>query len=396
MNSNKLITICGPTCSGKTSLAIKLCNEFNGETVSADSRQVYKYMDIGTGKLPLKYQISKSLPSRQAGKCQNIEDNYNTDSLWCVEGVNVHGYDLVEPNERFSAGDFKEYAQNKFQELWGQAKLPFLVGGTGFYISAALGEIELSGVPANPELRKKLNNLETEELTEILEELDQNRLKEIDKNNPRRLIRAIEIAIADKQEKQSSTRKQKDNLQRSGLQGSPLRRCVSEVARLIRNLNKRPRDEPRTKNNILVLLKRARRRLRRRGFQKADHIKSEPRLNSLKIGLKAPRRILYQRADNWAEEVVEQGLVEEVKTLIEMGYKNTKPMQGLIYLTVVEYLEGKKTKQEMLQRIKWDLHKYIRRQLTWFERDKDINWLDISKPGFDTKAITLVESYLEK
>jgi tRNA dimethylallyltransferase len=321
MQPNKLITICGPTCSGKTSLAIKLCKKFDGEIVSADSRQVYKYMDIGTGKLPLKYQSTES----------RITDNEaaNVQTNGCkIKGITVHGYDLVKPDQSFSAGDFKEYAQTKFREIWEKGRTPLLAGGTGFYIAAALGEVELSGVKANHKLRKRLAKLTKKELFEKLKELDPERAKEIDHNNPQRLIRAIEIA----------------------------------------------------------------------NYETGKH-KSPSALNSLtplKIGLKAPRKVLYQGADRWAEKVVGHGLIKEVKELIEMGYKNTKPLQGIIYATVLEYLEGKKTKQEMLQRIKWDLHKYIRRQLTWFKRDQKINWLDISKPSFDIKANTLVESYLKR
>ncbi len=356
MSNKQLITICGPTSSGKTSLAVKLCNLFNGEIVSADSRQVYKYMDVGTGKIPIRSTESRIIANRN-----RLTDNESTNkqnSAWRIQGVPIHGYDLVEPGERFSAGDFKDYAQIKFQEIWNREKIPFLVGGTGFYIAAALGEVELSGVPANPELRKELNKLETKKLVEMLKELDPEKLKNTDQNNPQRLIRAIEISIYKGKRPEVSAG---------------------------------PRCRPNRPHSTAESLSRT------SGAVGPNQVsRNVAKINRLKIGLKAPRKILYQRADKWAETIIEQGLIEEAETLIEMGYKKTKPMQGIIYSTVIEYLNGEKTKEEMLQRIKWDLHKYIRRQLTWFRRDEKIKWLDISKDDFDTNAETLVESYLKK
>ncbi len=346
MNNQQLITICGPTSSGKTSLAIKLCKQFNSEIISADSRQVYKHMNIGTGKIPVNFQNTDTKSTNQQT------------SDWRIQDIPVHGYDLVEPDQRFSAGDFKDYAQNKSQEIWERGKIPFVVGGTGFYIAAALGEVELSGIPANPELRKKLNKLEAEELVKMLKKLDPERLEEIDQNNPQRLVRAIEIGM----------RKAKS------LEVSAGPRC-------------RPNRPHSTADSLS----------RTSGAVGPNQVsRNVEEIKTLKIGLTAPREILYQRADNWAEAVVKQGLIQETEELVEMGYKKTKPMQGIIYSTVLEYLESKKTKEEMLQRIKWDLHNYIRKQLTWFRRDDEIKWLDISKPHFDSKATALVESYLKK
>lgn len=245
---NKLIVICGPTCTGKTSLAIGLCKKFDGEIVSADSRQIYKFMDIGTGKLPLS--------GMQKSQCKMQKQ----DGCWIVDGVYVHLYDVVEPDRKFSVARFKDAATKEIQSMWRRQKVPFLVGGTGFYVAAVLGE--------------------------------------------------------------------------------------------------------------------------------------EQRSEKLKIGLTSSRETLFQRAYAWAEGVVNDSLLAEVKNLIDRGYKNTPPMQGIIYQTTIDHLVGKISKEEMLQKIKFDLHGYIRRQLTWFRRDKEIQWFDLAEPDCGKKVEKLVESFL--
>ena len=315
----KLIVIVGPTSTGKTSLGIKLCREFNGEIVSADSRQIYKHMNIGTGKRPLS-EMQKSQVSMQ-----------KQDGCWIVDGVYVHLYDVVEPDRKFSVARFKDAATKEIESIWRRGKVPFLVGGTGFYIAAVLGETEFARIPPDWELRKKLEKLSVEELFEKLKRLDPERAKTIDPKNPRRLVRAIEIV--------------------KGVAAGPW--PAREEARQGRA---------------------------------ATH--------PLKIGLTAPREILYQRADAWAERIVNNGLLEEVQDLVNRGYKNAPPMQGIIYQSALDHLDNKINKEEMLQRIKFDLHGYIRRQLTWFKRDRGVQWFDVSKPNFDVAVEEMIESFL--
>ncbi len=162
----KLLVICGPTATGKTSLAVYLTKLVNGEIISADSRQVYKYMDIGTGKDKQKYG-------------------------------NLLGYDLVNPNEEFSVSHFGDFANQRIIEIYNQNKLPILVGGTGLYIKAIIDNLINISVPRNLELRQQLAGNEVRELQEILQKLDSKKLENLnnsDLNNPRRLIRAIEVA----------------------------------------------------------------------------------------------------------------------------------------------------------------------------------------------------------
>ncbi len=311
----KLIVICGPTSTGKTSLAIKLCKKFSarggGEIVSADSRQIYKFMDVGTGKLPL----SKGSKIKRG------------EGYWIIDDVYVHLYDVVEPDRKFSVARFKDAATKEIESMWRRGKIPFLVGGTGFYLAAVLGETEFPRVPPDWKLRKELEKLSTGELFEKLKRLDPKRAKTIDPKNPRRLIRAIEVAL--------------------NAPSGPAPLADLSVA------------------------------------------------DTLKIGLTADREILYHRADRWAEAIVNNGLLDEVQNLINRGYKDAPPMKGIIYQTAVEHLGGKIPQEEMLERIKFDLHGYIRRQLTWFKRDKEIRWFDVSEPKFGEKVEKMVESHLE-
>ena len=164
-----LLVICGPTATGKTSLALKLVRKLNGEIISADSRQIYKGFDIGTGKdLP---QIPK----------------------W----AKVWGYDLVGPKEEFSVSKYIAFAQKALAGIWSKGKLPILVGGTGLYIKAVVDGIPTAFIPKNFELRENLKDKSTDELFESLAQLDSVRAASMnasDKKNPRRLVRAIEIA----------------------------------------------------------------------------------------------------------------------------------------------------------------------------------------------------------
>ena len=166
----KLLVICGPTVTGKTKLALHLTKVFNGEIISADSRQVYKYMDIGTGK---------DKP----------------------EGIEINGYDLVNPDEEFSVSQYADFANACIREINSRGKVPILVGGTGLYIKGVVDGINTADVPKDEKLRVKLNGLKIEDLREKLKTIDSKKIgsmNDSDINNPRRLIRAIEVASSGK------------------------------------------------------------------------------------------------------------------------------------------------------------------------------------------------------
>ncbi len=163
---NKLLVICGPTATGKTALAVYLAGLFHGEILSVDSRQVYRHMDIGTGK---------DKP----------------------EGVTIWGYDLVNPTEEFSVAQYVSLARKKIEQCWVEDKLPILVGGTGLYIKAVIDGIQTANIPPDEKLREELIQKPPEELFTMLTSVDPIKgqsLNDSDKANPRRLIRAIEIA----------------------------------------------------------------------------------------------------------------------------------------------------------------------------------------------------------
>ncbi|XOB41652.1 MAG: tRNA (adenosine(37)-N6)-dimethylallyltransferase MiaA [Candidatus Nealsonbacteria bacterium] len=166
----KLIVILGPTASGKSELAIKLAKKFNGEIISADSRQVYKGMNIGTGKVTKKEMM----------------------------GVSHHLLDVASPKRRFTVAQYRKLTLEAMNKIFKKGKMPFLCGGTGFYIQAVIDGILIPKVPPDWKLRKKLAKKTVKELFGQLKKLDPKRARTIEKKNPRRLIRAIEIILKTK------------------------------------------------------------------------------------------------------------------------------------------------------------------------------------------------------
>ena len=162
----KIIVILGPTSSGKSDLAVILAKKFNGEIISADSRQVYKGMDIGTGKITKKEMCS----------------------------IPHHLLSVANPKRKYSVARYKREAEKTIRDIAHRGKIPILCGGTGFYIQAVVDGVVFPEVRSNPTLRKKLKKLSSEELFGRLKKLDKKRAKDIDPHNPHRLIRAIEIA----------------------------------------------------------------------------------------------------------------------------------------------------------------------------------------------------------
>jgi len=180
----KLLVICGPTATGKTKLAIKLAKKFEGEIVSADSRQVFKHLDIGTGK---------DLPKNSKFIFQNLK----LGGTYEVSGIKIWGYDLVSPKKEFSVARYEKVIRLVIKDIWERNKLPILTGGTGLYIKAIIDGIDTTSVPKDEELRKSLESRSVLELFDMLARLDPVKTASMnlsDKKNPRRLIRAIEVA----------------------------------------------------------------------------------------------------------------------------------------------------------------------------------------------------------
>ncbi|HOX21611.1 MAG TPA: tRNA (adenosine(37)-N6)-dimethylallyltransferase MiaA [Candidatus Paceibacterota bacterium] len=166
----KIIVILGPTASGKSDLAVKLAKKINGEIISADSRQVYRGMDIGTGKI-LKKEMA---------------------------GISHHLLSIASPKKQFSVSQYQKLANQAIKRILKKGKTPIICGGTGLYIDAAIDNVIFPDVPPNRQLRKKLEKLTVADLFEKLKKVDPRRARSIDRNNPRRLIRALEIVLVSK------------------------------------------------------------------------------------------------------------------------------------------------------------------------------------------------------
>lgn len=299
---NPLVVILGPTGVGKSRLALRLARRLDGEILSADSRQVYRYMDIGTAK-----------PSPEERKL-----------------VPHHLIDLVDPDEEFNLALFLELANRKLEEVRSRGKLPLLVGGTGLYIWAFLEGWRLPHAPPNPQLRKELEERARIEgidsLYQELWEVDPEAARRIDPRNLRRVIRALEV----------------------------YRSCGRRFSELGR--------------------------------------KSSLKAGVLIIGLHLPRPELYRRIDLRVEEMIQKGLVEEVRRLLEQGYSPSLPsMSGVGYREICQYLRGDLSLPEAVQRIKYGTHRFARHQYAWFRlEDERIHWLEAGKE-VEEQALRLIQ-----
>ncbi|HUV72602.1 MAG TPA: tRNA (adenosine(37)-N6)-dimethylallyltransferase MiaA [Clostridia bacterium] len=329
---NKLLIIAGPTATGKTNLALKLACELEGEIVSADSRQVYQGMDIVTGKdLPLASKF-KSQNSRLGIKTKKFQLGY-----YLFEKVPVWLLDIVEPDQKFSAADYCQLAWKVIEDIWQRGKLPIVVGGTGFYIKALLERIETIGIGPDWKLREELQSCTVAELQRILENVDperSRRMNESDRQNPRRLIRAVEVALA------SQKGEIKNKKEKLGIQA----------------------------------------------------------LDRLIIGLMAPYPLLYQRIDQRVEERLKKGAEEEIKKLFDKEYNWGNSVLGstIGYRQWQPYFEAKASKEMVVQKWKYAEHDYARRQMTWFKksfRQFGGKWFDISQKAWDQKVEKLVKAW---
>ncbi|KKR20064.1 MAG: tRNA dimethylallyltransferase [Parcubacteria group bacterium GW2011_GWE2_39_37] len=191
--NTKLIVILGPTGSGKTSMAVQLAKEFNGEIISADSRQVYRGMDIGTGKDLKEYVIESKVKSTPSA---TIEGRKSKVDFQNSQIIPYHLIDVVEPQKEFNLAQYKKLADKAIKEVADRGKLPLLVGGSGLYLQSVVDNFQLSKIKVNQELRDHLETLEADKLYKILEDLNPafaEKIQDSDRKNKRRLIRYIEI-----------------------------------------------------------------------------------------------------------------------------------------------------------------------------------------------------------
>lgn len=292
-NSIKVISIVGPTASGKTKLAVKLAQKFNGEIVSADSMQIYKGMQIATAK-------------------PTFDE---------TEGVKHHLIDFVSPDETYSVAMFVKDASKCIADIYSRGKLPFMVGGTGLYVDSLLNNITFSVEQRDEklslELRKIYEDQGIDTLLKMLSEFDidsANRLKA--ERNPKRIIRAIEfykttgITITEQNEK-------------SNLEKSPY--------------------------------------------------------SPVKIGINYKDRAkLYERINKRVDLMLENGLVNEAQDVLSSKLSFTS-IKAIGYKELLPYFNGEKTLDECVEKLKMETRRYAKRQITWFKRDLDINWLYADK-----------------
>ncbi len=283
-----LIALVGPTAVGKTATAVELCCDFEGEIVSADSRQIYRKLDIGT---------AKPSPAERAAAVHHLVD-------------------VIDPDEVLGLAEYQELAYAAIEDILARGRVPFLVGGTGQWVRAV---VEGWGVPRVPpdhilraELEAEAEQVGPETLHARLAAVDPEAAARIDYRNVRRVIRALEVYLKT---------------------GAPI----------------------------------------------SQHQRAEPLpYRILQVGLTMPRQALYARVDARIERMLDEGLVDEVRSLMAEGYHLGLPaMSGLGYRQIGEYLTGKLSLDEAVHLVKRETRRYIRQQYNWFRLDDSaIHWFD--------------------
>ena len=274
---NKVIVLIGPTGSGKTAWAKILAQKFSGKIISADSRQIYRGLDIGTGK-------DKRYPQALI--------------------------DIINPGKSYSVAQFKKDAEALINQYLAMKALPMIVGGTGLYIDALIyGYIIPDLKKDSLVFRQKLEKLSDDKLLDKLKIYDSVTYKKIDPKNRRRLIRALEVSMLSKLPFSRLQKKQK-----------------SQYEYLI-------------------------------------------------LGIKTERDTLYAKIDARIDQMIKDGLVEEVRILIKKYGRNITTFNTIGYKEIIDYLDKRQTLSEAVQKIKFNTHAYVRRQDTWFRKDKNINWI---------------------
>lgn len=289
----KIVSIVGPTASGKTKLSVELAKEFNGEIISADSMQIYKGMQIATAK-----------PDKE-------------------EMCNINHYliDFLDADKEYSVASFVSDAKKACNEILLHKKLPFLVGGTGLYVDSFLNNINFSDYKRDENICKKLYEIAEKDgidsLLDMLKKFDEvsyNSLK--GQKNLKRIVRAVEFY------KTTGTTITEQN-EKSKLENSPY--------------------------------------------------------DTIKIGLKAQnRQFIYDRINRRVDIMIENGLIEEAKEVINKNLSQTS-IKAIGYKELVPYFNNEKTLDECIETLKRETRRYAKRQLTWFKRDTQINWLNIDE-----------------
>ena len=291
--NNQLVTIIGPTAIGKTDLAIKIAEFYKTEIVSADSRQFYRELNIGTAK-PSSSELSK---------------------------IKHHLINNKSIQEQYNINDFEKDAIESINSIFKKNKVAVLVGGSGLFINSVLyGLDEIPEIDENirNSLYSDMDSLGIKTLQEKLKLLDPNSYENIDIDNPRRLIRALEVTIGS---------------------GKPYSSFLKKTKK--------------TRN-----------------------------FNVITIGLNQDRADLYEKINTRVDNMIKDGLIDEVKGLLEL--KNLKTLNTIGYSEVFKYIDGVYSKDECINEIKKNTRRYAKRQLTWFKSIENVKWVS---PNYDLKDV---------
>ncbi|SHI30565.1 tRNA (adenosine(37)-N6)-dimethylallyltransferase MiaA [Parasporobacterium paucivorans] len=302
-----LVVLTGPTSVGKTDLSIRLARQINGEIISADSIQVYRYMDIGSAKI-------------------SPEE---------MQGITHHLIDEIDPDEEFNVVRFKELTQKYLDDIYSKNKIPIIVGGTGFYIQSVLYDIDFTDAVEDISIRRELEEILDRKgkffLHQLLADADIESARKIHYNNTRRVIRALEFYR---------------------LTGNKISEHNS-----IQQGNASP-------------------------------------YNFAYFVLNRDRRQLYDNIDFRVEKMLKDGLMEEVRHLLEMGYsRDLISMQGVGYKEMAAYMDGESSLDETVDLIKKNTRHFAKRQITWFKREKKVIWTNFE--DFDNEQDRILDFMLK-
>lgn len=305
----KIVAVAGPTASGKTALALKIAERFDGEVVSCDSMQIYRHMDVGTAK-----------PS--------IEE---------MERIPHHMIDIAEPFENYSVADFAEQARKCIDDILSRGKLPVLAGGTGLYMDSIIENIGFADFGSDEEFRREMQMLADREgnqaVHRLLAEKDPDAAEKIHPNNIRRVIRALEVC-----------------------------------------------------------------RLTGKTFTQVNMESRRQRMyDALIFAIDTDREVLYERINHRVDRMIDEGLVEEVQGLRNMGIsREHTSMQAIGYKELMEFLDGNCNFDEAVEKIKQESRRYAKRQITWFKRNKDIHWVSVANDEEVKKVLEKCFTFIQK
>lgn len=321
IKSYDIICVVGPTASGKSELAVKLAKKYNGEIISADSRQIYKGMDIGSGKVEGQWKSLDALDKKVKAKTAS--------KVFLYKNIPHYLIDEASPRTQYSAAKFQRRARAKIAEIIKRGKVPIICGGTGHWIDAVVFDNDFPKVKPDKETRAMLSHLSKEEMFEMLKRLDPHRAAEIDKNNPHRLIRALEIVITT---------------------GKP-------VPKLSGNLDETTKERATFKDYKILWL-------------------------GLNPGMETLEKNITKRLH--ARQKI--GMIKEIETLhkpasqggFNLSWKKLEEF-GLEYKYCALFLENKIPLEDLQTGIIIASRQYAKRQLTWWKRNHDIKWFKSDK-----------------